>query len=338
MLYLDRKYLLLLSNSLRNFKQKSSNLFNFSCPVCHDSEKKSTKARGYAMARSDHLHVYCHNCQYSSSFSTFLKNQNYNLHAEYLFEKFQHSSTPSVEENFKQFISSPKFDKLIEYSELPLAIRCDHLPETHYCIKYLQQRKIPISLYKLLQFTEDYKQFIQTLIPHNEKEIIAEPRLIIPFYDEYNDLLAVSGRSFGESKNKLRYVTVRTTDSIEKLIYGLERINKNVMINICEGPLDSLHVPNCVAAGNADLIAVAEKIGTKNVRLIWDNERYNKNILSGIDKAMSLGYNVVIWPDSWKYKDINDAVMGGETLIEKVLTDNTFSGIIGKMKFNSWKR
>ena len=338
--WIDRKYILLLSGSLKNFKQKSSNLYNFSCPLCGDSQKNSTKARGYAIGRDNGFQIYCHNCGYKNSFSNFLKHQNLSLHSEYLFEKFQNDKPENSETTLKKFITPPRFDKLSEYTELPLATRCDHLAENHYCIDYLKSRKIPTKYYKLLQFTENYQEFIQKLIPHNEKEILPEPRLIIHFYDSYNDILAITGRALGTSKNKLRYVTIKTKENTDKLIYGLERINKKETMYICEGPLDSLHISNCVAAGNADLVSVAQEMHSKNVVLIWDCEPYNRAVTKEIDKGIGLGYNVVIWPDKWSYKDINEAIIAGETqeFIEKVIKENTFSGLLAKMRFNNWKR
>ena len=43
--FIERKYILLLSNRFRNFKQKE-NHYNFSCPYCGDSHKNKFKARG----------------------------------------------------------------------------------------------------------------------------------------------------------------------------------------------------------------------------------------------------------------------------------------------------
>jgi hypothetical protein len=104
--------------------------------------------------------------------------------------------------------------------------------------------------------------------------------------------------------------------------------------------LDSLQLSNCIAAGNADLISVAKKLDVENVRLIWDNEPYNKDVVKQLDKALGLGYDIVIWPENWPYKDINEAILGGETekSLERVLTQNTFHGLIGTLKLQSWKR
>ena len=43
MLWVDKKYLRLISSRFRNSKWKDDNLLNHSCPYCGDSKKKKTK-------------------------------------------------------------------------------------------------------------------------------------------------------------------------------------------------------------------------------------------------------------------------------------------------------
>ncbi len=47
MLWVDKKYLRLISSRFRNSKWKDDNLLNHSCPYCGDSKKNEHKARGY---------------------------------------------------------------------------------------------------------------------------------------------------------------------------------------------------------------------------------------------------------------------------------------------------
>ena len=54
-MYLQQKYLLLLSSQLGQFKKKSNNLFNFRCPYCGDSQKHKNKARGYIFEKTNTL-------------------------------------------------------------------------------------------------------------------------------------------------------------------------------------------------------------------------------------------------------------------------------------------
>jgi len=53
-----------------------------------------------------------------------------------------------------------------------------------------------------LLFTQHYADFVTALVPNHGKQLLNDARLVIPFYDEYNDLIAVSGRAL-ETSDKL---------------------------------------------------------------------------------------------------------------------------------------
>ena len=73
--------------------------------------------------------------------------------------------------------------------------------------------------------SEKYKQFIDALVPNHGKKLVDDARLIIPFYDVYNNLIAVSGRALETNDKTLRYITIRTTDSEDKLVFGMDRMS-----------------------------------------------------------------------------------------------------------------
>ena len=58
MIYVDTKYIALVSGRLEKFKQKNENLFNFRCPYCGDSSKNRNRARGY-FYRHKGSFIYC---------------------------------------------------------------------------------------------------------------------------------------------------------------------------------------------------------------------------------------------------------------------------------------
>jgi hypothetical protein len=191
-----------------------------------------------------------------------------------------------------------------------------------------------------LLFTPNYKKFCDALVPNHGKEITADARLVIPFYDKYNTLIGVSGRALENSDYKLRYVTLRTNESQDKLIYGMDKVNTNELVKIVEGPIDSMFLSNCVASGDSALIQTAKLIDAENKVLIFDNEKRNKEIVKLMEDAIKLSYNVVIWPDTIKEKDINEMVMSGISPdeIEEIISSNTFNGLRAQMKFVSWKK
>jgi DNA primase len=337
----DNKYVRLISGRLRNFKQKKENHYNFSCPICLDSKKNLSKARGYVYQKGTDLFYKCFNCNAGTNIAGLLKVIDGSLYKEYTLERYKSGElNNSNTANSILQISVPKFDKVVKKKTFDHAEWCDKLPEGHFCLEYLKHRKIDKSHYKRLLFTQHYKQFIDALVPNHEKQLLDDARLVIPFYDRYNELIAVSGRALQTSDKTLRYVTIRTNDSEEKLVYGLDRVNLNEKVYLVEGPIDSLFLNNCVASGDANLALTAKSISADEIVLIFDREKRNKQVVKMIESAIKSNYSVVIWPDSVEGKDINEMIMNGKTSdeIQKIIDSNTFKGIQAQLKFNLWKK
>jgi uncharacterized protein YaaR (DUF327 family) len=71
-----------------------------------------------------------------------------------------------------------------------------------------------------------------------------------------------------------------------------------------------------------------------------DNENRNREILKEYKKLIDMGVNIVIWPETYTYKDINEAHQNGMSLfdIKQLIDDNTFNGLRAEMMFNQWRR
>lgn len=337
----DTKYIRLISSRLRNFKQKKEGLFNFSCPICGDSKKNLTKARGYAFSKGNDYFYRCHNCGVSTTLGNLLKDVDPSLHKEYVLENYKSGQTNNpYKANSILQITSPKFGKVDKKKVFEHAEWCDKLPKEHFCIQYLMARKIPEEYYKMLLFTNKYKQFVDALVPNHDKVIIDDARLVIPFYNKYNDLIAVSGRALETSDKTLRYITIRTNGDENKLIYGMERVKLSEKIYLVEGPIDSLFLNNCVASGDANLSLTAKEISSGDKVLIFDNEPRNKEVVKLIQNAIKLSHDVVIWPSDVNGKDVNEMILNGKSPseIHDIISSNTFRGIQAQIKFNMWKK
>ena len=340
-LSIESKYIRLISSRLRNFKQKKDYLWNFSCPICGDSKKNLSKARGYVFQKGTNLFFNCHNCGVGTNLGNLIKHVDPSLHKEYVLERYK--SGESGFSNFKSpsfDIPAPRFDKVAKEKHFEHAEWVSKLPSGHFCLVYCTNRRFLSTMVDTLLFTPNYKKFCDALVPNHGKEITADARLVIPFYDKYNTLIGVSGRALENSDYKLRYVTLRTNESQDKLIYGMDKVNTNELVKIVEGPLDSMFLTNCVGSGDSALIQTAKLIDAENKVLIFDNEPRNKEIVKLMDDAIKLGYNVVIWPDTMEQKDINEMVMAdfSPDEIERIISSNTFTGLRAQMKFISWKK
>ena len=340
-IHIDLKYTNLLSHRFERFARKDNYLFNVRCPLCGDSKKNKSKMRGYIYRKGNNLFYKCHNCNAGISLGNLIKFIDGNLHKEYVLERYK--AGESGNSNFKDpsfDIPPPRFDKVEKSKLFEHAEWCDKLPSGHFCLEYLQKRKIPEQWYSKLLFTQHYKQFCDDLIPNHGKQLTDDARLIIPFYDEYDNLIAVSGRALETSDYKLRYVTLRTNDSKDKLIFGVDRVNIHEPVKIVEGPIDSLFLSNCIASGDANLSLTSKNISAGKKVLIFDNEPRNKEIVKMIEVAIKSDNYVVIWPNTINGKDINEMVMSGLSVgeIENIISSNTFSGLEAQAKFIFWKK
>jgi len=338
MLHLDLKYIHLLSPRLTKFARKSDYLFNFRCPLCGDSKKNLLKTRGYVYRKANGLKFKCHNCLETLPLGLLIKQLDMTLYREYCLEKFrpEYSHAPASTTPIPQ----PKAGRTTE--RFLMATRCDSLPDNHDCVKYLHRRCLPKTTWSRLYYTEHYKQFLDEIFPGHDKAVQDDARLIIPYRDIQGTLQAVSGRALVASSSTLRYVTVRdkSLQDTTKLVFGIEQVNQTQCVYVTEGPLDSLFVANAVASGDANLISAAERLSSRQIVLIYDNEPRNADIVRQMERALKQGQQIVIWPTTTKGKDINEMIQNGATQseIKSVIDSSVVSGIVGLAKLVFWKK
>jgi len=333
--FIDRSFLLRVSPRLGRFSKKKDDLYNFRCPLCGDSQKNKLKARGFVYRKQNDYFYMCHNCGISTTFYNFLKQVDGQLLKEYQLERYKNGETgnnnyPKPEfREIKQ--EAPKFKKALE---LPTV---ESLPEAHFAKVYVQQRRIPETFQTQLYYAEDFAAFIQTLGIESEKLQKGDKRLVIPFYNKEKELMAIQGRSLGESK--LRYITLKLHDDNKK-VYGLDRANTESMVYVTEGPIDSMFIENAVATADSNLESITDCVDKSKVVLVFDNEPRNKEIVAKINSAIDNHFNVVIWPEFIDSKDINEMVLDGFSPdeIQDIISKNTFVNLRAKMEFVNWKK
>ena len=93
MLYIDSKYIGLVSARLEKFKRTKDHLYTFRCPYCGDSKKSKNKTRGYLFQNKGNFIFKCHNCGMSKGFSAFLKDTDTVLHGQYTMERYKEGLT-----------------------------------------------------------------------------------------------------------------------------------------------------------------------------------------------------------------------------------------------------
>ena len=329
--YIDLKFINDLSGRLSQFKKKTDYLFNFRCPHCGDSQKSKTKARAYLYRVKNDMFFKCHNCGQGQNLANFIKFVDPKLYEQYLLERYKKSApaTPKPKFDFKptKFTNQTPIDDLKSIKDLPE----DH-PARLYCVN----RKIPEKYFDKLFLSDKFMTLVNEVKPNTYKITKDHPRLIIPFYDTTGKVFAFQGRAFGKEQPK--YLTIKLDENKQK-VYGLDKVNFQKPIYITEGPIDSLFIDNCLAAGGADLF-LKNKIPNENITYIFDNEPRNKEIVKRMYKVIEQDFNVVIWPEDLQLKDVNDMIMSGLTKLElqDIISNNTYSKLSALTKLNYWKK
>lgn len=333
--WIDKKYVNLLSSKLERFAWKNNDLANFRCPVCGDSRTNKMKARGYIYPQKGNLAFKCHNCNASMSVANLIKTLDGSLYSEYLAENYR-------ETNGKQTKKFEEFAVPVMRKPKPVDINLPSiasLAETHYAKVYLKNRKLPKESLNRLYFANDFKAFCDEHIPNHGKKLVErEARIIIPFLDADRNLIAIQGRAL-EANAKIRYMTIKVDEAAPK-IYGLERHDKSKRTYITEGPFDSEFLPNALAAAGSSLIDTMRFVDVENAVFIYDNEPRNKEIYKQMEKVVDKGLYIFIWPDYIDKKDINDCILAkySASEIQSVIDSNTHKGLEAKFRIQSWKK
>ena len=328
--YIDLKFINEVSARLSQFKKKGDYLFNFRCPHCGDSKKNKTKARAYFYRVKNDMFFKCHNCGEGQSFSNFLKFIDRKKYENYLLERYKGSAPSTPQPKFTNF--KPEFKEVDILNGLQSV---SELKEGHPVLDYVLNRKIPESYHSKLFLCNKFMAFVNKVKPNTFSHTKGEhPRLIIPFYDADGKVFAFQGRAFGREQPK--YLTIKLDENKQK-VYGLETVNLQDHVTIVEGPIDSMFLNNCLAAAGADLTL---RIEPDNITYIFDNEPRNKEIIKRMYDVIEKDYNLVVWPDDMRHKDINDMILSGmsKAEVQTIISNNTFAQLEALTKLSYFKK
>lgn len=334
-LTIDVSYIGLLSNRLSMFTKKTRNVWVCRCPICGDSKKSKYKRRFYFYLYKGRYSVKCHNCQYSTSFSSFLEEEYPDLYKSYILEKLPYKSSLKKDrfKHIKDIIPKKIILAGFDYSSLK---QFSDLSPDHLARKYVYIRKIPQS--KVL-YCDNFSKFIESINIECYSRAYSnskEPRMIIPFYRTDGLSTVFQARAFSK-KEQLRYITIKEHED-ESKIYGLNMLHKDQPVWCTEGPIDSMMIPNAIAMSG---MSSALPKDIPMLRFVFDNEPRNADIIKSMRKRLLSGYNVVIFPDRMKFKDLNDMVVKGKMSSKRIidmLEENLYTKGKGIMRLNEWSK
>jgi len=320
-----------INSRFRNFKWKTyGKLANFSCPLCGDSSKKTTKARGYLLLNSHNtLYFFCHNCEERLSFSKFLKKIDPHVYDEYIREIYGAKKV-------KEYVwEEPVFEKIVSKKiDIP---SINELDIKHEAYKYITGRKLPESTFHRIFYAEDFKEWVNSIVPNKYPNLqTGDSRIILPFFNSDGSMMMAQGRSITNSG--MRYITVRFNEETPK-VFGLEQWKEEEKTYVVEGPFDSLFFDNALACAGSDLFSF-DFLNKENTTLIYDNEPRNPQIISKMAKAIKKGYQIFFWPEKINMNDINELMMIRKKPkdLEELINKNTKKGLSATLHLNNWKR
>lgn len=338
-MWLEQKYIGMLSSRFSRFRRVNRQTYNFRCPICGDSQKNSTKARGFLFAKNSNGFLYhCHNCNITLSFDQLLKQQDPSLYNEFVREKIGENLKPMSERkksDVEIFADKMKTPKFIRFSSLVNLRKVSQLKHDHPAKLYVQARKIPTQYHSKLFYAPKFKEFVNSVVPNKfSSTTYDEPRLIVPFIDEDKNLFGFLGRSF-DPNSDLRYITIMIDDSKPK-IFGLDECDRSKPHYIFEGPIDSMFVDNSLAMAGA---SIDWNFVNENSILVFDNEPRAKETIRRMERAIDKGCKLVIFPENIHEKDINEMILKNENIdIESILKHNTSEGLEAKIILTAWRK
>lgn len=340
-MWIEDKYLNLISARLPLFKKTRDGVYNCRCPICGDSRKSKTKARGYFFERKNTLFYDCKNCgaKGKRSFSRFLEWFDPELYKEYKVEMFKEKTTHRKRRTKNTLANkryrAPQTDPNSHLLEKFL--RVSDADPKHSSVRYLADRLIPEEFWKDLYWVPSIKDVVQHIDKYDAEKFKYDttPRILIPFYNENGVLTHIQGRALGESE--LRYITLDVLDNVPK-VYGMDRVNKDSTIYVLEGPFDSMFIDNAVAMAGADIdMSLFDK---EKTIFVMDNEPRNRDIIKRMKNIVEQGYSICVWGTEIRGKDINKMVQNGYDVdfLQDHIDEHTYKGLKAKLQITTYSR
>lgn len=293
---------------------KHNDTYNACCPICREGNSWGKKKRCFYIPKHDN--IYCHNCGWSSNplkWIQYLTNKTpKEIFQESESDEYLTSFTPTILDSNENIDNN-------ENKELPsLPGDCINLFDINQikfykgeqnlllALSYIYSRKLPSAINK------------PPALYLCKNDLIHKNRIIIPFFDENNEIVYYQSRGIlpDDLKNKPKYLSKLGG---EKSIFGINNINNNIdNVYIFEGPIDSMFVKNGIAVGGIQDNTTKnfnpkqqEQMQTLSLfNKIWclDSQYIDNAALKKSEILVNEGETIFIWPEELGtiYKDFNE--------------------------------
>ena len=312
---------------------KYNKSYNGCCPICKEGNSWGKKKRFYYIPEKEL--AYCHNCGYSKKALTFITEvTNKSLHEIINEVKGFDIEILPIEEpkEVKKVIDKSLPEDCINLSDISQIEYYKDNAVVKTALQLIKDRKLDKGINKP-------KTFYLSL-----KDVVHKNRLILPFYDENDDIIFYQSRGLTK-KDLFERPKYLSKVGAERSLYGMQNINSNLdNVFIFEGPIDSYFVENglatCGITERSDKMFTSlqkEQINKLNLYekiYVLDNQYCDK---AALNKSIILADNnekVFIWPKELKrFKDFNDICVAGnkDKIRPEFILKNTHSGLKAKL-------
>ena len=337
---LERKYLLLLSDRLERFKQKSGNLWQCRCPYCGDSPKKN-HSHGYFYEKNGELNYCCKRCGVGATIWSLIKRLDDRLYSQMRLEKLRDQEGPRAPEPSlpAEARERPVFrDAEVLREMAPVSA----LPDSHPVRRLVLDRRIPERHHFDLYACPAFMAHTNRLLPGKfSRDALRydDGRLVIPCRNVHGRIVGYQGRALGKSGPK--YIAIQL-DYTSPLVYGTSGADTNRSFFVTEGPIDSMFLENALGVCGSDIVSTLSRLPFQRELPVvaYDCEPRSRETLEKIGRAIDCGYRVVVWPRWFDYKDVNEAVMDGLTPrdVEDIMVRSTYRGLAARAALADWRR
>jgi hypothetical protein len=312
---------------------KYTKTYNGCCPICKEGGSWGKKKRFYYIPSKEL--AYCHNCGYSKKALTFITEvTNKSLHIIINeIKSFDVEILPREE--------TTEVKNVIDKSLPEDCINLSDSSQIHYykdnaivklALKLIKERRLDKGINKP-------KTFYVSL-----KDLVHKNRLILPFYDESDNIIFYQSRGLTK-KDLFERPKYLSKVGSERSLYGIQNINSDYdNIFIFEGPIDSYFVENglatCGITENTNKMFTAlqkqqiNKLNLYEKIYVLDNQYCDKASLNKSILLIDNNEKVFIWPKELKkFKDFNDICIAGnkDKIKPEFILKNTYSGLKAKL-------
>jgi hypothetical protein len=303
------------------------------CPICREGTSWGKKKRSYYIV-GDNV-ICCHNCGWYSNPTKWVETVGGMTYAEIIKESSTYDILPL--DLLKE--EEPVSKKPIVIPKLPkdaINLFDDRQVEYYSNSKVVQDAIALIKKRKLDMAINKPDSLWVSLSDKTHKN-----RLIIPFYNEQNDIIFYQSRAIYNSDLRIRPKYLSKINS-EKSLFGINKISDNLeYVFIFEGPIDSFFVKNGIAVAGIQenssntftTLQQNQILGFKFLQKIWvlDSQWQDLASKNKTEKLIKEGETVFLWPEEIgkSFKDLNDYCIANNmyNIEPKFIIENSFAGL-----------